>query len=393
MGTDSALSLLVIALGAFAIPLVSGRIGIPAAVGEILFGVAVGPAALGLLTPSPFTTFLAEFGFAFLMFLAGLELDFTRIERQGRGAVLRALLVATLINVVALLLTLTFGLPVYLFVAFGAVSVGILLVTLAETGRGRTGAGQALILAGSVGEFLTIILLTGFAFYERFGLGGRLALEMAKLLVIMVAAYLALVILRTLIWWFPRRFARLVVTHDPSEVGVRAGMALMLAFVALASLMGVKSILGAFVAGALFSAVFREKGILETKLSSVGFGFFVPIFFIEVGAQFQLTAMTQGSVLATLALFFGLSVVAKAVGAIPLALSPYGLRDGLGASLLLGAPLTLLVVIARIGEDAKLIDATQAGALVLLAMASSVLFPLGYRWLYRSAGAFGSRAS
>jgi Kef-type K+ transport system membrane component KefB len=383
MGSDQALSMLVIALGAFAVPLVSGRFGVPAAVGEILFGVAVGPAVLGLLVPSPFTAFLAEFGFAFLMFLAGLELDFTRIERQGARGVLRALAVAVLVNVAALLLTLALGLPPFLFVAFGAVSVGILLVTLAETGRRRTAAGQALILAGSVGEFLTIVLLTGFAFYHRYGLGGRLVGEMAKLLLILVVAYLALVVLRTLIWWFPRRFARLVATHDPSEVGVRAGMAMMLVFVALASLMGIKSILGAFVAGALFSAVFREKGILETKLSSVGFGFFVPIFFISVGAGFALDAVARVSVLVTLALFAGLSVVAKAVGALPLALAPFGRRDGVGAALLLSTPLTLLVVIARIGSEARLISPTDAGALVLLAMVSSVAFPMVYRWLYR----------
>jgi len=362
--------------------LVSGRVGIPAAVGEILFGVAVGPSVLGLLVPSPFTSFLAEFGFAFLMFLAGLELDFTRIERQGTGAVLRAGAVAGLINGAALALTLALGLPPYLFVAFGAVSVGILLVTLTETGRGRTGAGQALILAGSVGEFLTIVLLTGFAFYHRFGLGGRLVGEMAKLLVILFAAYLALVILRTLIWWYPRSFARLVQTHDPSEVGVRAGMALMLVFVALASLMGIKSILGAFVAGALFSAVFREKGILETKLSSVGFGFFVPIFFITVGAGFSLGALAHAPVLTSLALFAGLSLVAKAVGALPLAMAPFARRDGLGAALLLSTPLTLLVVIARIGQESRLIHATDAGALVLLAMISGVVFPMVYRRLY-----------
>lgn len=383
MDTTEALSLLVIALGAFTVPLVSGRIGIPAAVGEILFGVAVGPAVLGLLMPSPYITFLAQFGFAFLMFLAGLELDFTRIERQGVRGLGRALAVAVLINAAALGVTLLAGLPPFLFVAFGAVSVGILLVALAETGRGRTAEGQALILAGSVGEFLTIVLLTGYSFYHRFGLGGRLAAQMAKLAVILVAAYVALVVLRTLIWWFPRRFARVVAAHDPSEVGVRAGMAMMLVFVALASLMGVKSILGAFVAGALFSAVFREKGILETKLSSVGFGFFVPIFFIWVGAEFQLAAVLDGAVLGTLALFAGLSLVAKAAGAVVLGLPPYRPRDGVGAALLLSAPLTLLVVIARLGQGAGLIGPTDAGALVLLAMLSSVVFPLGYRWLYR----------
>ena len=85
MHAHDAISLLIIALGAFLIPLLAGRIGIPAAVGEILFGLLFGPALVGWIEPSEFTTFLAEFGFAFLMFLVGLELDFARIERQGLG--------------------------------------------------------------------------------------------------------------------------------------------------------------------------------------------------------------------------------------------------------------------------------------------------------------------
>ena len=83
MHAQDAVSLLIIALGAFAIPLISGRIGIPFAVGEIIFGIIIGPHVLGLIHENTFTTFLAEFGFAFLMFLVGLELQFSRIEREG----------------------------------------------------------------------------------------------------------------------------------------------------------------------------------------------------------------------------------------------------------------------------------------------------------------------
>ena len=96
MHSHEAISLVIFALGAFAIPPLSGRVGIPAAVGEILFGVLVGPHLLGWFEPNEFTSFLAEFGFAFLMFLVGLELDFTRIEREGLRGIGTAALISFL---------------------------------------------------------------------------------------------------------------------------------------------------------------------------------------------------------------------------------------------------------------------------------------------------------
>ncbi len=383
MHGPDAVSLLVIALGAFLIPLLSGRIGIPAAVGEILFGIAVGPHALGLIHHSEFTDFLAEFGFAFLMFLVGLELDFSRIERGGIRGVLFAAVVSALFFLVSGGLTFAFGLPPYLFLAFGAVSVGILMVTLNEANLARSRAGQEMIFVGSLAEFLTIVLVTAVGLYYRIGLDWGLLIELSKLAAILGVAYLVLVVLRTWIWWRPWTFARVVATRDPSEIGVRAGMALMLVFVALAALMGIEAILGAFVAGALFSFVFREKGILETKMSSIGFGFFVPIFFISVGADFDLAAVMSLDVLVMVALFLALSLGAKGVAALPLKLRGFTWRETAGAGLLFGAPLTLLVVIARLGQEVKQLDATTASALILLAIVTSILLPLGFRALVR----------
>lgn len=383
MHAHEAVSLLIFALGAFAIPMLSGRVGIPAAVGEILFGVLVGPHVLGLIEPNEFTAFLAELGFAFLMFLVGLELDFTRIEREGVRGVLGALVVALLFFAVALGITTLLGLPLFLFLAFGAVSLGIMMVTLKELGLTRTHAGQKMIFVGSFGEFITIILLTAFGLYYRFGMGWHLALELAKLGVIFASAYVALVVLRTLLWWWPKRFTRVVAARDPSEIGVRAGMAMMLIFVALAALMGVESILGAFVAGALFSFVFREKEALESKLTSIGFGFFVPIFFIWVGSEFNLEAVMHVAILPLLGIFFAASLISKLAASVPLLALGLGPRDALGAALLFGTPLTLLVVIARIGEDEQVIDDVTGGALVLLAIVTSVVLPWVFRLVMR----------
>jgi len=374
-----AISLLIFALGAFSIPLVAGKMGIPAAVGEIIFGIIAGPYVFGLIEPNAFTTFLAEFGFAFLMFLVGLELDFSRIEREGPRGFLLAAAVNILIFVLSLGTAILLRLPVYLFLVFGAMSVGVVLVTLTELNLTKSNMGQILIFFGSLGEFITIILLTGFALYYQLGWGATLVIEMGKLGIIFITAYIVLVVFRTLIWWYPHRFARIVTARDPSEIGVRAGMATMLVFVALAALMGVESILGAFVAGALFSFVFREKAVLETKMSSIGFGFFVPIFFIWVGTEFNLAAVLTVDVVPLLITFFLGSVLIKVASVLILMRHGFTLGEVLGTGLLLSAPLTLLVVVAQLGLEANVIDDTTSGAIVLLAIVTSIVLPWSFR--------------
>ncbi len=216
-------------------------------------------------------------------------------------------------------------------------------------------------------------------FYYRYGIGFRLLIEMGKLAVIFVAAYLVLVLLRTLIWWWPQKFSRIVSADDPSEIGVRAGLALMLIFVALALILGVEGILGAFVAGALFSFVFRDKGILETKLASIGFGFFIPFFFIWVGTEFDLSVAVDRGALTQVGLFFMASLVTKLLPSLLLTAGGLTLFESIGVGLLLGAPLTLLVAISRIGMDVKVIDKQTSSAIVLLAIVTSLLLP----WLFR----------
>ena len=130
MTAVDALPLLIIALGALVVPLVSSKVGIPGAVGEIAFGAAVGPYALGLITPGPAVTFLSELGFAFLMFLAGLELEFSEIERQGKGRVAASLLFLDgPVPARSGPLSLLIGEGPFVFVALGAVSVGVLLAS------------------------------------------------------------------------------------------------------------------------------------------------------------------------------------------------------------------------------------------------------------------------
>ena len=381
MDVTQAVTLLVISLGAFVVPLLSGRVGVPAAVGEIAFGMLVGPYVLGVVAETEFFGFLAEFGFAFLMFLAGLELDFASLERKGGRVILVSVGVASLTLGLAFLAAFRMGWSPFFGIVLGATSIGLVLVTLRETGAARSDFGQTVILVGSIGEFFTIIIATLYNIVFRFGFGLAFVEELIRLIAVFVIAYLVLRTLRLLVWWFPSQFSRMIDIEDPSEVGVRAGLALMIAFVAVSEILGMEAILGAFLAGALFSFVFREKGILETKLAGIGHGFFIPVFFIYVGVSFNLGALGNREIYPLLGQILILSLLVKAIASITLVATHFGPRQIAGASLLLATPLTLLVAIAALGLELGALDELESASIILVAVLSGLLFPTAFKKL------------
>jgi len=354
---------------------------IPAAVGEILFGILIAEHGLGLIIRSDFTQFLGQFGFAFLMFLAGMEIDFTRVERLGRKGIAITFMAASSVFLLALGVVLLFDQPLFYVLVLGAMSLGIVLVALRDTGLGQSRLGQITLIVGSLGEFITIILLTLTDLTTVHGIGIDLAWGVGKLLAVFLIAYSLLLTLRILIWWFPETFARVVHSEDSSEIGIRLSFALMLGFIAVSIFMGVEMILGAFIAGALMSFVFRQKEAMEEKLSSFGFGFFVPIFFIEVGIGFNVAEVLQGSFVEEL-LF--LLIAGTLVRVVPMFLLPMlrlKLKESLASGIILSAPLTLLVAISHVGQSTGLLGGDTAGIIVLYALVGGVLFPTIFRWI------------
>jgi len=372
-------TLLVIALGAFIVPLICGRIGVPAAVGEIVFGMLVGPYLLGAVQETPFFDFLAEFGFAFLMFLAGLELDFARLERRSGWMLWGSGIMALLVIGLGFLASWWAGWPPFFGIIVGAMSIGIVIVALRESGQSRSAFGQTVILVGSVGEFLTILIFTLYGVVSRSGFGIQFFRESLGLAGVFVLTYVVLRTLRLLVWWFPAQFSRMVEVEDPSEIGVRAGLALMIAFFAVSELFGMEAILGAFLAGALFSFVFREKGILETKLAGLGHGFFLPIFFIHVGVSFDLDAVRDWAIVPLLTQVLALSLLVKLIASLPLLTMGFRLRQVAGAGLLLATPLTLLIAIAALGLELGVLDELESAAVILTAAISGLVFPTAFR--------------
>jgi Kef-type K+ transport system membrane component KefB len=371
-------ALVVFYSGAFLMPLVAARVNVPAAVAEILFGLGI--SFLGIAHESATTDFLAELGFIYLMFLVGLEIDFNRIEKEGTRTVLLASGVAIGILAWAAVVVRFLQLPVFMSLVLGAMSVGVLLVSLVEVGASQSRWGQLILLVGSIGEFITLIALTFFDLVVSHGVGWELGVSALEVMALLLVAFVLLASLRLLVWWFPHSFQRWVRIEDPSELGVRFGFVLMLGLATLAAWVGLEAILGAFLAGMLFTYILRETGPLETKLTAVGQGFFVPIFFINVGVTFDWGSLGDprgvGKMLAYLA---GLSLVAKAVPTLALLFLRIPFRAVAAGIFLLATPLTLLVAIAALGLKLGVLDPSTSAAVILLAIVSGVLFPTAFK--------------
>jgi Kef-type K+ transport system membrane component KefB len=368
-----------IVAGAAAIPFFSRRIGIPSAVLEILYGVVLFH-TLVQHRPEWFPLF-KELGFIYLMFIAGMELDVRQIAKGGR--VCWYLLIAALPFVAMPLLFVRLGQPFYLGIAVSVLSAGIVLPVLKEAKLLHEGWGRNTVAIALTGELLSITALTAIDVYQRHGMTLMALVAGAKLLLLLLLSALIIRMLYLLAWWNPERVQRVMESDDPVEEGIRGVVAVAFAGALIAAAAGVEPILGSFMAGLIFSLVFRTRSRFEEKINAVGFGFFTPFFFIGVGADFPVALLTSPDALALAGALTGAVFAAKfAVLGLGRFLG-FSLLEAAAASFLLGAPLSLLVVASAFGKRMGLLSPDAAGALVITAILSGVLFPYLFRLLIR----------
>lgn len=393
--------LLLVSALAVLVPFVSWRLTggmLPAVVGEVLVGIIFGRPLLGIIEPNEWLTFLALFGFAYLMFLSGLEINLGAIARRPGdrwwipGVALRQPLISGLL-LLALVAFATWAcltgiervglieseqIPMLLFILM-ATAVGVVVPVLKDR-PDLGGLAQPLLVGGFMLEFAAIVGVGVVAALEREGIGWRFFLLLA------IPSALAV-----LLWAanygggrfpvLPRTMHELAQTS--SQLKIRAALALLVMFVALSQVVGVELVLGAFMAGLAATVISPRHGsILRVKLDALGYGFFVPIFFIYSGATLDLGAVFDSwdhFLLAPLLLL--IAFAAKMAPAL-LGLAPaFGLRRGLAGGALLSANLSLVLAAGAIAEELHIIDAGQHGALLLMALLTTVIAPPLFAWL------------
>lgn len=376
---DQQISMFLILFGVAVIPFLARRLRVPSAALEIVYGMLL--FNFFLYQRPDWFDLLRELGFVYLMFIAGMELDLRAIRKSGKS--LWYVLVCLLSFVLTPLFFIFLGQPFYLGVAVAMISAGIVIPVLKELELGKTSFGRDIVGVALTGELLSIVVLALIDAYHKEGLTLLAGLEVFKLTLLFALALLVLRILYLLAWWHPERVEKVMESEDPVEEGLRVVVTVAFAGGILASLAGAEPILGSFLAGMVFSHVFRSKERFEEKINALGFGFLIPFFFIGVGARLPFSMLTSST---TVKLALLLTVMVLVSNLYPLLLArPLGLslQEAGGMAVLLSAPLSMIIVAGTLGERMGLIGPEASGALVLTALLASVVYPSLFRLLAR----------
>src|SRR3954463_7375617 len=298
--TPSLDNLLVVMAVAFAAPLALGLfpgLQLPSVVLEIVAGIVIGPSVLGWAEVDEAVQVVALIGLAFVLFLAGLEIEFAKL----RGPLLRltaagfalsfsiALAVSLLLNAGGLVDT-----PLLVAIILCATSLGVLVPVLKDAGEITTTFGQLIIAAASIADFGAIILLS--LFFSGEGGTGSTLLLLGGLFALCAVVY---IVVRGAEMSARIRADLLRLQDTTAQIRIRAAFVLFVGFAAVAEALGLEAILGAFLAGAILSLVDRDQAMthphFREKLEAIGFGFFIPVFFVTSGVRFDLDALTAST--------------------------------------------------------------------------------------------------
>jgi Kef-type K+ transport system membrane component KefB len=374
---------------AFAVPFMLGflpRVRVPSVVVELLAGILFGPALLGWIEPDPVVSTMSALGVAFLLFLAGLDLDL----RLVRGAPLKLGTVGFLVSlVIAVLITRPLGAngtilsPLLISITLCATSVGIVMPVLRDTGQLGSPVGQFAVAGGSVAEIGTIALLgVFFAGPEADASVGTLLFA-----VVAVAALLLLITLRRALRWRPGRRVFNRLDDTSAQMRVRFAMMMLMGAALLAASFEFEAILGTFLAGIVFGIAIRGDRFeerLRTKLEGIGFGFFVPAFFVTSGLRFYPDRLDLPDDFMRILLFLAILLTARALPAL-LYLRHLSWREALATGLLQATNLPFIVVAVAVGTELGRLHEMNATALIVAGLISAVLFPALAQWLLGTA--------
>ena len=342
-------------------PFVSKFLRLPIPAVEIVLGSIV--AYLGFIGHNQYFDLIAEVGFLYLMFLAGMEVDLKKITKSPKIVIQKSMLFLLVMTLFSILFGFLFSLNTIVIISMPLISIG-LLATLSKTYGKEESWIQLAIIAGVLGEIFSIAALTIFDAASATGFNIDLVIKIGYLLSFIVVIYILYKMLHLLFWWFPELKHTLVPKIDTSSQDIRLSMALFFILIAVMLSLDLELALGAFIAGIAISAFFHHEKALEEKMSSLGFGFLVPLFFLHVGASFDLNALPLEGVVSGALLITVLMIVSRLFSAIVLR-GISGAKDALLVGLSLSMPLTLLVAVATIGYETKLLDLLTYYQLIL----------------------------
>lgn len=381
------LSLFLVVLFALVVPILMARLrvnAVPTAVAEIIIGIVLGASGFNLVRPTHDLSFLSNLGVILLLFLSGMEINFDLLKpgqktKRKKGQIaplkvaLNAFLGVTILSIcLALLLKVLglFGDFMLATIIFMTVALGVVIATLKEKDILNRPIGQTILLTAVLGEVIPLMLLTVYA-----AINGGNTKQLWLIILLFGVAIL-------LLWRFKQPYLWFVkVTKSTTQLDVRLAFFLIFALVTVAERVGVENILGAFLAGIVMKLLEPSQETAD-KLTSIGYGFFIPIFFIMTGVKLNLRSLLAHPksliLLPILILFLFLAKV-------PVALvyaQKFGSRNGIAGGFLTATTITIVLPTLAVARKLNVITRLQSDVFILAAVIVCILCPILFNAIF-----------
>ena len=378
------LSLFIVVLLALVIPIFMARFkvnNVPTAVAEIIVGIIMGSSGFNLISTTHDLTFLSNLGVILLMFLSGMEIDFELLSRKNNpkgkshaGKMVDPLKTAGIafFSVAVSAIVLAFILKwIGLFsevmlasIIFMTVALGVVIATLKEKEILGRPIGQTILLTAVMGEVIPLLLLTIYASVHG-GDAGQLWL----IILLFIAAIFLLRRFKQPYLWFVK------VTKSTTQLDIRLAFFLIFALVTVAERVGAENILGAFLAGMVMKLLEPSESTKD-KLTSIGYGFFIPIFFIMTGVKLNLKSLfTNPDALMLLPILILFLFIAKAP-VVAVFMRKFDKRNAFAGGFLTATTITIVLPTLQVAQKLHAITSTQSDAFILAAVVVCIVSPI-----------------
>ncbi len=342
-------------------PYFSKLIKLPLTPVEIILGSIAG--YLGFIGNNEIFTLISEVGFLYLMFLAGSEVDLRVLKNIDIKLLKKGIIYIALLYFFSFVSSYYLHLSNIFIITMPLISVGLIISLFKDYGKDKDWLMLAMII-GILGEVISIALVTFASAALTFGIGLKFYKTIFILFIFLFTIAIIFKAIEILFWWYPGIKTFLMPYSDNDEKDIRISISIFFILIAITLYLHLEIAFGAFIAGVFISTFFKHKEELTHKLSSFGFGFLVPLFFIYIGSTLKLDSVVNMELLHKALTITFLMIFMRVISA---TMVFYGLNIkkrilfGLAHSM----PLTLLVAVASIAYSSKTISELTYYAFIL----------------------------
>ena len=348
----------------FFAPFIAKFIQLPTIPVEITLGALAG--YYGFLYDNILFEHLAEFGFLYLMFLAGSELDLTKIFHKSSNLLKKSIFYILLLYLLSIGFSWYFEFSTIFIFILPLISVGLVATLSKELGNNQRWINYSFNVGG-IGEVISITLLTIISAIYKSGFTVSTYVSIVELFAFLFISFVLFRIFCIVLWWFPEVKEFLMPKKDHQEQDLRIAFAILFVFIAMMLFLHLELAFGAFIAGIFLRSFFQHKKDLPEKLSSFGFGFIIPSFFIYIGSTFKLHSLLMNGLIEMALLITAIMITMRIVASFVF-YKNLKLKEIFLFSLSHSMPLTLLIAVATLAYHSSSIDTFHYYAFILSAL-------------------------